>query len=756
MKPLLRRNKLLAKTFTINDQIRKGINLKLFTIKRRDDKMVRRIKRALVLLTGLTAVSLAQSPAQSPVGINGKLSVEGLHLVNQYHQPIQLRGVSGHGAQWLMQCYTDNAVKALAESWKGDVFRIVLYIHEGGYLDSQNKDYWINYIDRMVTACEKYGLYAIIDWHVTKPGDPNIDINAAKDFWQTISQKYGGKKHVLYDIVNEPSEANQNDDWLNKTITTWEKVKAYADIIIPIIRNNDPSNVILVGTPSWSTLDISRFSEIPSDAKWQKIRDNPLTYTNFMYVFHFYGDHHKYIYQFLTKAADELPVFCSEWNDAGPFQYSNHNKAEGQKWVDWMYAKKISWCYFAFAQGNAYPQNTFNDGACDQNMGVNGALTEAGKNLKDYINTPPKFFPVKDSLYIVTWAPTGTISLPTTTLRVETLVNATVRYSTSNVPYSQMTDEMSGSGTKVHTVALSNLKDRDTCKYYVCAANGSDTLKTNQLISFVVMLPHPECIDGFENTTVTSNSMGPWSVSGAISPLESKTPGYNSAKCAHVTLNGGNAQIILKAKDANRKADLSQVTSISFAYKSSSECTFRVECNPMDPNSPYHWIKLPASTDWKWDTLTWPEYQNPVGANRDWPLDLSLIKQITWNFSGSTSGEFWLDSLTFNGIFPDFKYVPPVVDCQRLIRATVQGHSKAYQIADALFLQYALSTPCMMTATLFDIQGKYITTIAKTQRQQGNFSERIKLPAMATEGLYVVKFNPESGLSPVRIITMKR
>jgi hypothetical protein len=62
----------------------------------------------------------------------------------------------------------------------------------------------------------------------------------------------------------------------------------------------------------------------------------------------------------------------------------------------------------------------------------------------------------------------------------------------------------------------------------------------------------------------------------------------------------------------------------------------------------------------------------------------------------------------------------------------------------------------MMTATLFDIQGKYITTIAKTQRQQGNFSERIKLPAMATEGLYVVKFNPESGLSPVRIITMKR
>ena len=270
------------------------------------------------------------------------------------------------------------------------------------------------------------------------------------------------------------------------------------------------------------------------------------------------------------------------------------------------------------------------------------------------------------------------------------------------------------------------------------------------------MLPHPECIDGFENTTVTSNSMGPWSVSGSISQLESKTPGYNSTKCAYATLKGGNAQIILKAKDSNRKADLSQVTSISFAYKSSSECTFRVECNPMDPNSPYHWVKLPASTDWKWDTLTWPEYQNPSGASRDWPLDLSLIKQITWNFAGSTSGEFWLDSLTFNGIFPDFKYVPPIVGIKRSTPATVQIQSKAYQIGDALFLHYALSTPCMLTATLFNIQGKYIRTIAKTQRQRGNFSEHIKLPAMATEGLYVVKFNPESGLSPVRIITMKR
>ena len=149
----------------------------------------------LIALIVFFTWSVYAVPPQSPVGINGKLSVEGLHLVNKYKQPIQLRGVSGHGAQWLMQCYTDNAVKQLAESWKGDVFRIVLYLSEGGYFDSQNKEYWVNFIDKMVTACEKYGLYAMIDWHVTKPGDPNVKIDAAKDFWETISKKYSGKDH---------------------------------------------------------------------------------------------------------------------------------------------------------------------------------------------------------------------------------------------------------------------------------------------------------------------------------------------------------------------------------------------------------------------------------------------------------------------------------------------------------------------------------------------------------------------------------
>jgi endoglucanase len=719
--------------------------------------------RLIALILFFTWSVYAAPPPKSPVGINGKLSVVGTHLVNQYGQPIQLRGVSGHGYQWNSKCYTDNAIRELAQSWQGDVFRIVVYLTEGSgdqasYLVNgcNQTDWENNFIDKMVNACETYGIYAIIDWHITKPGDPNnsIYMNAAKEFFQRVSSKYKDNKNVLYEICNEPSETLEGD-WLTKDITTWEKCKTYAKAIIPEIRKNDSKAIVLVGTPSWSTLDISRFYETPSDAKWQQIRDNPLDFENIMYVFHFYADHHKYIYQFLANASNELPLFCTEWSDAGPFQYSNHNQAEGQKWVDWMYAKKISWCYFSYANGNAYPQNMFNDRACDNNqMGPNaGALTESGRNVKDWINTPPKNFPVKDSLRIETWFPTGTISLPTTTLRVETGTNATVRYSTSNVTYKQMTNEMAGSGTKVHTVALSNLKDRDTLKYYVCAATATDTLKTNQLIKFVVMLPHPECIDNFEGSELKSNYMGSWGTTGSIS-LESKTSGYNSSKCAYVKLNGS-GQLVLKAKDESKRADLSKVTSISFAYKSTSECIFRLECNPMDHSKHfYHWVKLPASADWKWDTIVNADYQEAEGRDRDYPLDLSVLDRMTWNFN--SNGHFYLDSLTFNGIFPNFNYVAPIVGINRSTPATVQGQTKAYQIGDALFLQYALSTPCMLTATLYDIQGKYITTLAKTQRQRGTFAERIKLPAIATEGLYVVKFNTESGLSPVRITTMKR
>jgi aryl-phospho-beta-D-glucosidase BglC (GH1 family) len=82
--------------------------------------------------------------AQTPVAVNGQLKVVGTKLTNQNGYPIQLRGISSHGIQWYNQCLTDASLDAVAYDWGADVFRISMYIQEGGY--ETNPTYYTNLV----------------------------------------------------------------------------------------------------------------------------------------------------------------------------------------------------------------------------------------------------------------------------------------------------------------------------------------------------------------------------------------------------------------------------------------------------------------------------------------------------------------------------------------------------------------------------------------------------------------------------------
>jgi endoglucanase len=71
-------------------------------------------------------LSLSATLAQTPVQKNGKLSVCGTKLCNQYGNPIQLRGMSTHGIQWYGwgSCLTEASLNALANDWGADILRI--------------------------------------------------------------------------------------------------------------------------------------------------------------------------------------------------------------------------------------------------------------------------------------------------------------------------------------------------------------------------------------------------------------------------------------------------------------------------------------------------------------------------------------------------------------------------------------------------------------------------------------------------------
>ena len=91
------------------------------------------------------------------------------------------------------------------------------------------------------------GVYAIIDFHVLTPGDPNAYLTSegastglAIDFWKEMATKYKGESHVLYEIANEPNNVG------------WPAVLKYHNSVIAAIRSIDPDTVILAGTTTWS------------------------------------------------------------------------------------------------------------------------------------------------------------------------------------------------------------------------------------------------------------------------------------------------------------------------------------------------------------------------------------------------------------------------------------------------------------------------------------------------------------------------
>src|SRR5690606_12606507 len=53
------------------------------------------------------ALSLALNLSATPVSDNGKLRVQGLQLVNECGNPVQLKGVSSHGLQWFGMAGSD-------------------------------------------------------------------------------------------------------------------------------------------------------------------------------------------------------------------------------------------------------------------------------------------------------------------------------------------------------------------------------------------------------------------------------------------------------------------------------------------------------------------------------------------------------------------------------------------------------------------------------------------------------------------------
>lgn len=323
----------------------------------------RSLFRTLCVLLIALSGAVAQSP--TPLAANGRLKLVGKQLSNEAGNPIQLRGISSHGLQWFDQCYTQGSVQALATQWGADLFRAAMYVDEGGYLNNQSG--LRAKINQIVDWTGQAGIYCIIDWHVLNPGNPNDRLSYAIDFFRTMAQTHAGKKHVIYEICNEPNGVD------------WTTIKAYADQVIPVIRQYDPQAIILVGTPQWC--------QRPQD-----VLANPLTGANaynVMYTFHYYAGSH-YFQNDIRLVSGQLPLFASEWGTSSYTGDGGGDYNNAQAWADLMAGQnpagqKISWVNWSFAD-KAESSAALNPGACSNSAWNN--TTYSGTWVKDHLLNP--------------------------------------------------------------------------------------------------------------------------------------------------------------------------------------------------------------------------------------------------------------------------------------------------------------------------------------------------------------------------------
>ncbi len=260
------------------------------------------------------------------------LHVEGSQLTDENGDAVRLQGISTHGLGVYPEYVSEASFRSLRDDFGANVIRLALYTQlENGYCDGDDarRAAQDDLIDQGVKACTDLGMYVIIDWHILSDGNPLTHADEAEDFFRRMSAEYADLPNVIYEICNEPNGSS------------WEQeIIPYAERIIPVIRENSPGSLILVGTDTWCQ-DVD---EACAD---------PLAFENIMYCLHFYaGTHREDLRNKLISVLDQgAPVFISECSicDAsgnGGVDYNSANawkeliRERGLSYIEWNLSNK--------------------------------------------------------------------------------------------------------------------------------------------------------------------------------------------------------------------------------------------------------------------------------------------------------------------------------------------------------------------------------------------------------------------------------
>ncbi|MBB6430494.1 glycoside hydrolase family 5 protein [Algisphaera agarilytica] len=267
-------------------------------------------------MAGLLALSAtSQELLATPVERHGQLRVQGTQILDQHDQPVQLRGMSLFWSQWGGAFFNPDVVDTLVDDWGVTLIRVPLAVHRGGYMEHPEREK--AKVMTVVDAAIARGVYVIVDWHAHEP-----EPEAAAAFFADLAQTHGHHPHLIYETWNEPLNTHG-----------WAKVvKPYHERVVAAIREHDPDNLIVLGTPTWSQdVDVAAA--------------DPVAGTNLAYTLHFYaGSHGQALIDKARRAMEQgAALFVSEWGTSMANGGDGVFLDESRTWLDFLDEHQLSW-----------------------------------------------------------------------------------------------------------------------------------------------------------------------------------------------------------------------------------------------------------------------------------------------------------------------------------------------------------------------------------------------------------------------------
>nr|USZ80406.1 glycoside hydrolase family 5 subfamily 2 [Tetropium fuscum] len=308
----------------------------------------------IVLICTFLDTAVSKDAALETVSKHGRLHVDGVNLMNQRGERVQLKGMSLFWSVWMTQFYNQATVDGIKTYCHSNIVRAVMAVDttDGGYLTDPEGERAL--VEAVIEAAIKDDIYVLIDW---QDFEAENHLQESLEFFDYISKKYASYPNIIYEPYNEPL----TEDWTNA-------VKPYHEAVIKTIRANDPDNLIVLGTPLYSTrLDLAAADPVTDQS-------------NIMYSLHFYAGTHKQALRDTTAAAIAagLPVFVSEYGTVNSDATAPVDLTESELWYAFLEERGMSYVNWSVCDkdegASALLPGTTAEQTCQE-----AYLTESGK-----------------------------------------------------------------------------------------------------------------------------------------------------------------------------------------------------------------------------------------------------------------------------------------------------------------------------------------------------------------------------------------